>query len=193
MQRSRKLVVCSAVLGGSLVFYGCSSNSGNSTATAPEPNATGSANRAKLSSAEGDFVQRAAMDSRAEVELGNVAQQNASSDAVKQFGQRMVQDHSKASKELERLVSKKGIALSKTVDEDQRTDAVKFSKLSGPNFDRAYMREMVDDHKKTLEEFQRQAESAQDPDVRSFAVNSLPNLQDHLRQAQEVMSSLRKK
>jgi putative membrane protein len=133
------------------------------------------------------------MDSRAEVELGNVAQQNASSDAVKQFGQRMVQDHSKASKELERLVSKKGIALSKTVDEDQRTDAVKFSKLSGPNFDRAYMREMVDDHKKTLEEFQRQAESAQDPDVRSFAVNSLPNLQDHLRQAQEVMSSLRKK
>ncbi len=193
MQRSRKLVVCSAVLGGSLVFYGCSSNSGNSTATAPEPNATGSANRAKLSSAEGDFVQRAAMDSRAEVELGNVAQQNASSDAVKQFGQRMVQDHSKASKELERLVSKKGIALSKTVDEEQRTDAVKFSKLSGPNFDRAYMREMVDDHKKTLEEFQHQADNAQDPDVRSFAVNSLPNLQDHLRQAQEVMSSLRKK
>jgi putative membrane protein len=133
------------------------------------------------------------MDSRAEVELGNVAQQNASSDAVKQFGQRMVQDHSKASKELERLVSKKGIALSKTVDEEQRTDAVKFSKLSGPNFDRAYMREMVDDHKKTLEEFQHQADNAQDPDVRSFAVNSLPNLQDHLRQAQEVMSSLRKK
>ena len=193
MQRSRKLVVCSAVLGGSLVFYGCSSNSGNSTATAPEPNATGSANRAKLSSAEGDFVQRAAMDSRAEVELGNVAQQNASSDAVKQFGQRMVQDHSKASKELERLVSKKGIALSKTVDEEQRTDAVKFSKLSGPNFDRAYMREMVDDHKKTLEEFQGQADSAQDPDVRAFAMNSLPNLQDHLRQAQEVMRSLRKK
>jgi putative membrane protein len=193
MKHSRKLVVCSAVLGGSLVFYGCSSNSANSTATAPEPNASGSANRAKLSPAEGDFVQRAAMDSRAEVELGNVAQQNASSDAVKQFGQRMVQDHSKASKELERLVSKKGIALSKTVDEEQRTDAVKFSKISGPNFDLAYMREMVDDHKKTLEEFQHQADSAQDPDVRSFAVNSLPNLQDHLRQAQEVMSSLRKK
>jgi putative membrane protein len=133
------------------------------------------------------------MDSRAEVELGNVAQQNASSEAVKQFGQRMVQDHSKAGKELERLVSKKGIVLSKTVDEDQRTDAVKFSKLSGSNFDRAYMREMVDDHKKTLEEFQRQADSAQDPDVRSFAANSLPNLQDHLRQAQEVMTSLGRK
>jgi len=130
------------------------------------------------------------MDSKAEIELGNVAQHNASGDAVKQFAQRMVQDHGKVSQDLERLASSKNIALTQTVNEEQRKNSARLSKLSGAKFDREYMQAMVEDHQKAVDQFQREANNAQDPDLKSFVSNTLPTLQEHLRQAQEVSNSL---
>jgi len=62
----------------------------------------------------------------------------------------------------------------------------RLSKLSGEEFDRAYMVDMLKDHKKDVADFQRESKSAKDPDVKNFASQTLPTLQEHLKQAQSV-------
>ena len=125
-----------------------------------------------------------------EVELGRVAAQKGMSDSVKQFGQRMVDDHSKANTELTTLASSKGITLPTALDDKHRKDVTKLSAMSGAEFDRAYMKMMVSDHKKDVSEFEKQSTKATDPDVKAFATNTLPTLKDHLQQATTIESSV---
>jgi len=101
-----------------------------------------------------NFIMKAAKGGREEVELGQLAQGKASSDAVKQFGQRMVEDHGSANKELMDLASSKGVQLD---EKAARKDPMlgKLSKLQGQAFDREYVKEMVKDHKQDVAEFRR--------------------------------------
>jgi putative membrane protein len=188
LKRSTKLIACAAVLSGSLTFYGCG-KSQTSTTAQENPSGTGSANRTSpsgtLSSDDADFVQKAAKGGLAEVELGRLAQQKGASDVVKQFGQRMEQDHSKANQELQQLAFSKGVTLPQSLDEKDAAERDRLSKLSGREFDAAYMLDMVKDHMEDVSEFQREANKGQDLDVKAFASKMLPILQDHLRMAEQ--------
>jgi putative membrane protein len=104
----------------------------------------------------------------------------------------MVQDHTKINQDLQRLASSKGVTLPSALDDKHRNTVDRLSKLNGKDFDREYMHEMVRDHKEDVAEFQREAESAQDPDVKAFATNYLPTLQDHLRMAEEIEKKVSK-
>ena len=138
-------------------------------------------------SADRTFASKAAMGGQAEVELGKLAQERASNDAVRQFGQRMATDHGKANAELMQMAKIKNLSLSTTeLDSRHRQLRDKLAKLSGNAFDRAYMSEMVKDHKKDVAEFKKQAERGKDPELKSWASQKLPTLQEHLRMAQEV-------
>jgi putative membrane protein len=195
MKNSRKLLFGVIVVAGSLGFYACSRNSQKTASNSPnssDTSATGSANRVSLPSSDADFVQKAAIGGMAEVEMGNLANQRAASDDVKQFGQRMVQDHTKINQDLQRLASSKGVTLPSALDDKHRNTVDRLSKLNGKDFDREYIHEMVRDHKEDVAEFQREAESAQDPDVKAFATNYLPTLQDHLRMAEEIEKKVSK-
>ena len=195
MKRSYKLIACAAILSGVLGIQGCGSRT-NTSETAqvnPNPDATGSANRTtpSLSAADSEFVQKAAEGGLTEVELGRLAQQNASSDAVKQFGQRMEQDHTKANQDLQQVASSKGITLPQSINDKHAAEKDRLAKLSGKRFDSEYMKEMVKDHKEDVAEFQREANNAQDPDVKAFGARTLPTLQDHLRMAQDVEKTVK--
>src|SRR6185503_11239870 len=110
-----------------------------------------------LSSSDQKFVMEAAHGGMLEVELGRMAVDKASNADVKQFGQRMVDDHSKAGDELMQLASQKGITLSSDDHKGMaKGQAVKdkLSKLSGADFDREYMDMMVKDHVKDVKEFE---------------------------------------
>ncbi|MCU1274495.1 MAG: outer membrane protein, partial [Bryobacterales bacterium] len=190
MKRSTKLIACAAVVSGSLAFYGCGKSQTSTTAqenpgSAASP--SGSANRTNpsgtLSSNDADFIRKAAKGGLAEVELGRLAQQKAASDVVKRFGQRMEQDHSKANQELQQLASSKGATVPQSLDDKDAAERDRLSKLSGGEFDAAYMREMVKDHLEDVSEFQRETNNGQDLDVKAFASKMLPILQDHLRMA----------
>ena len=188
MKRSIKLFACAALLSGSLAFYGCGRS--ETTTTAQEsPSSTGSANRVNpagnLSSADADFVKKAAKGGLAEVELGLLAQQRGASDAVRQFGRRMVHDHSDANQELQRLASSKGIQIPQSLDEKDAAERDRLSKLSGREFDAAYIRNMLKDHKEDVAEFESTAKKANDADVKAFASKTLPTLQEHLRMAEQ--------
>ena len=169
---------------------GGSAGAGTSGSSASGSNANGG----KHSLARGDrkFVEEAAAGGMAEVAMGNVAQQKAGNDAVKQFGSRMVTDHTKANDELKSIASNKGIELPSSPTKGQQRDIEKMGKKSGADFDKDYMKHMVSDHKKDVKEFQKEAKSGKDPELQAFAQKTLPILQEHLQQAQTVNDQVKK-
>lgn len=149
-----------------------SSNSGSSSA--------------KLSAADKMFVKKAAQGGMAEVELGQLATQKAQSDDVKKFGQRMVDDHTKANDQLKQIASQEGVQVPTSLDAKDQALKDHLSKLSGEQFDRMYMQHMVQDHRQDIAEFQKEANSGKDQSVKDFASQTLPTLQSHLKEAQQV-------
>ena len=143
-----------------------------------------SANGSSLAHADAKFVEKAAKGGLAEVQLGQLAAQKAQSDDVKKFAQRMVDDHGKANDELKKVAEGKNIMLPTALDKKDQKLLDKLGKLDGARFDREYMEHMVKDHKKDVKEFQHEAKHGKDADVKGFAENTLPTLQDHLQLAQ---------
>jgi len=132
------------------------------------------------------------MDGLAEVELGRLASQNASSPDVKRFAQRMVDDHSKASDELKGLASQKDVALATKLDDQHRAVQQKLAQLKGAAFDQAYMAHMATAHLKAVALFQEEAKTGKDADVKAWAAKMLPTLQEHLKVASSLSASLGK-
>lgn len=139
-----------------------------------------------LSTRDKNFIMEAAIGGMAEVELGRLATQRGSSDAVKQFGQKMVDDHSSANTELTQLANSKGVNVPAELDAKHKADVAKFSKLSGAAFDKAYSKAMLDDHNKDVAAFERQSTSGTDPDLKAFAAKTLPTLKSHLDMAKAL-------
>ena len=142
-----------------------------------------------VSSGDRKFIEKAAQGGLAEVQLGKLAADKASAAEVKQFGQRMVDDHGKANDQLKALATSKGVNVSTELDRSTRREMDKLSKLSGAAFDREYMKHMVADHKKDVSEFKSEAKRAKDADVRQFAASTLPTLEQHLSLAQETQKA----
>jgi putative membrane protein len=132
------------------------------------------------------FVKDAAAGGMEEVELGKLAVAKASNPEVKSFGQKMVDDHSKANDQLSQLASQKGIKLPKGDSMMAKHDSAKLAKLKGAKFDKAYMDMMVMDHKKDVAEFEHAAKGAKDADIKSWASTTLPTLQEHWKMAQDI-------
>jgi len=141
--------------------------------------------------ADRTFVTKAAQGGLAEVELGNLAAQKASSDEVKRFGQHMVDDHTKANDELKSIAAAKGETVPGSIDAKDMALKNHLSSLTGAAFDKAYMEDMVKDHKADVAEFQKEADHGTDPEVKAFAQKTLPTLQQHLQMAQDTLNNLK--
>lgn len=139
-----------------------------------------------MTGADKKFMMEAADGGMAEVALGQLATQNGASDEVKQFGQHMVDDHSKANDELKTLASQKGVMLPMEVSARHKKEMDRLSNLSGAAFDKAYMSLMVQDHVKDVAAFDRQAHHAKDADLRAWAAKTLPTLREHLQMARDI-------
>jgi putative membrane protein len=140
--------------------------------------------------ADKTFVHEAAVGGMAEVELGNLAKEKASSADVKQFGERMATDHGKANDELKQWAQKNNVTLPADVDAKHKALKDRLSKLSGDAFDKAYMREMVTDHQKDVAAFRKASQTAKNADLKAWAGQTLPTLEDHLKQARETASKV---
>ncbi len=149
------------------------------------------AQNAKLPGDERKFMENAAIDGMAEVEMGRMAASKATDAQVKQFAQRMVTDHSKAGDELKKLASTKGVQLPASVDKKHQKEMDDFQKKDAKKFDRDYMEMMVKEHRKDVSEFEKQSRSAKDPDVKAFASKTLPTLKEHLAMAQQIEAAVK--
>lgn len=132
------------------------------------------------------FVTKAGSGNMAEVELGKLAQEKGTSDQVKSFAQRMVTDHTKANDELKTIAQNKNITLPSDLDSHDKALRVRLSKLSGPQFDHAYIQAMVTDHRKVVNEFRHESQMGKDPEVKAFASKTLPTIEEHLKLAQDA-------
>jgi len=146
----------------------------------------GDAASGKLSAADAKFVHEAAIGGMAEVSLGKLAAEKATNPDVKQFGQRMVDDHSKANDELKTYASQKGVTLPADVDSAHKATEARLSKLSGEAFDKAFMADMVKDHDKDVAAFKHASTAANDADLKAWASKTLPTLQEHQTMAKSV-------
>jgi putative membrane protein len=176
---------------GAMAQTGTAANSGSS-ANAPSTSAGTSAQATKLSHGDRKFMTEAAQGGMAEVQLGQLATQKAQSDQVKQFGQKMVDDHTKANDQLKQIAASKGVTLPTDLDSKHKREMERLSKLSGAEFDREYMKHMVSDHKKDVSDFKKEAKSAKDADLKSFASSTEPTLEQHLQLAQSTDAAVRK-
>ncbi len=136
------------------------------------------------------FSSAAAQGGLTEVELGRLAVQRGSNPAVKSFGQQVIEDHSRANSELKTIATRKNIALPTDLNSDQKATMDKLSKLSGSEFDKEYMSDMVKDHEADAKEFESQANKGTDADIKAFAAKTLPMIQRHLQLARDVANQV---
>lgn len=143
---------------------------------------------AEVGVADQAFAMMAAEGGHAEVELAKLAENRASSTGLKQFAQRLVQDHTKANQELMALAKNKDMDLPDEPDDTHEALAKLFSRLEGGQFDREFLSYQLMHHEKDVAAFSVQAKEGQDADLKAFAAKQLPVLQEHLKQVRQLMT-----
>lgn len=142
--------------------------------------------------ADASFATTAAEGGILEVQLGELAQTNATSPKVKEFGKTMMDDHSKGNEELKTLAQSKKIVLPATLGEANMKVYNDLREKKGNEFDRAYMELMVKDHEDDIKEFRHESEKGEDADIKAWAAGKLPMLEHHLQMAQETQKWVKK-
>jgi len=146
--------------------------------------------RKMMNSADTHFAVKAAQGGMAEVKLGQLAAEKASSPDVKAFGQQMVDDHTKANDQLKSIAKDEGITLPGDVNQKQQAMYDRLSKLSGADFDRQYVKGMVMDHQEDVKDFRKEANAGKDEKIKSFASQTLPVLEQHLDKIKNIQSKM---
>ena len=141
---------------------------------------------AALSSADREFAMKAASGGLAEVQAAQLAAQRATSPQLKQFAQRMITDHTAANTELQQIAKQAHIDLPPQPTRKDAAEEQKLRGLNGAAFDQAFAQGQLQDHRETVELFQKEASSAQDPALKAFAQKTLPTLQQHLQMAEAL-------
>ena len=136
------------------------------------------------------FMNKAAEGGMAEVRMGQLAQQNARSQQVKDFGSRMVTDHTAAGDKLKQVAGEQNVTLPNQLSAKDQAMLDRMSKLHGAAFDKAYMHDMVQDHETDVAEFKREEKTAKDPQLKDWVSSTLPTLEDHLAEAKKVAASI---
>jgi putative membrane protein len=138
-----------------------------------------------LSEDDRDFIEEAAKGGHAEVAMGKSAAESKNP-AVSAFGKRMVEEHGRMNDELAALAKRKGVEPPASPDLGSQAKGAAMDVLPGKTFDSQYVSSQLDDHKETLELFQREAQEGQDPDLRAFAAEGVPIIQKHISQLEEL-------
>lgn len=137
------------------------------------------------------FLTEAASGGMAEVELGKIASAKAQNPEVKKFAEMMVTDHSKANDELKALAAKKNVTLPTAPLAKHQSVIQKLQGMSGAEFDKAYVDDMLEDHEKDVAEFEKQSQSNPDADVKAFAAKTLPTLKKHLEAIKSIHAKMK--
>jgi putative membrane protein len=151
------------------VWTGCRDND-------PEPNT--------LTSQE--FMQRAAASDVFEIQTGQMATQEAQTQEVQQFGQQLVADHTQSSTMLRNLADQKNIALPDSMNQEQMVIRNNLRNQSGVAFDREFINAQVQAHEEAVDLYEQATREVTDQDVRGFAQQVLPKLQQHLDLARQL-------
>lgn len=185
------LVLCAASVLGVVKISSAADSSTAYTGMPANATASNTGNQHNVPVTTETFLVKAVQDGLAEVELGKIAVQRGSSDRVKNFGQKMVDDHGKANTELAQIAAAKGVTLPQQMASRHKKLATRLSKLTGAGFDREYLRHQIKDHNRAIAMFSAMAQNGKDADLKSFATKTLPTLKDHQDAATHIAEQLR--
>jgi putative membrane protein len=138
------------------------------------------------SRADADFLVNAASGAMMEVQLGELAQTNARNQRVKRFGSMMIKDHGEGIEKLKAMASSKNVTLPDSISRRQQKEIDDLKKMKGTAFDQAYIDLMIDDHKKDIREFEREATGGTNEAIKSLASDNLKMLHTHLDSATNI-------
>ena len=132
------------------------------------------------------FVRKALQGGLTEVQLGQLTLQKSDNSQVKEFAQRMVDDHTKLGEQMKPIAQQLGVGVPDQPSKKDRQLIAKMQALSGSAYDQAYIKDMVKDHKQDLSEFQTEASSGQDQTVKDAATQGSKVIAEHLQMAQQL-------
>jgi putative membrane protein len=138
-----------------------------------------------------DFVDEAAQGNLFQVKAGQVAQQKAMADDVKQLGKRLADDHTAVNGRLQQLAQQKGLNLPQQLDKKHQEKIDSLAKKTGADFDKTYLEDVIDTHKKDIDIFDKAAKDAKDADIKGFAATTVTTLRDHLTTAQSMKDHMK--
>ena len=141
-----------------------------------------------LNAVDRQFIVKAAQSDMTEIKTSQLALQRSRDSKIREFAQMMITQHTQSSSKLKPIASQKGVKLPTTLGADNTALLTQLTKLSGVEFDRAYMKGQAQGHSKTQAVYQKELKQGQDPDAQAFASQILPIVQDHLRMADELLA-----
>jgi putative membrane protein len=143
----------------------------------------------KIPGTDAVFIKKAAEAGMAEVEIGKVAEKNGQREDVKTFASHMIKDHGKANENLKSVASKMNVTLPDKLRPKRQFKIDKISKMSGTDFDNAYIIVMVQDHVNTIAGFEKARAQVSNEDLKKFIDDTLPVLKEHLEMAKKMQSA----
>jgi putative membrane protein len=140
---------------------------------------------------DAEFVVDAATDGMFEVQAAELAKTNAASPKVKELAEHMIRDHSKANEELKKIAAKKNITIPTKLSDKRQKDFDELTKLKGADFDKAYAKRMVKDHKDAIDLFKDEADKGKDGELKGWASTKISVLQHHLEMAEAAQNQVK--
>jgi putative membrane protein len=144
------------------------------------------ANAKKVARGDRKFMQDAAEGGLFEVQSGQLAANKASDDKVKQFANKLVEDHQSANNELVQMANTKGLELPAAPSRSQRREIEKLGKESGSKFDQDFAKAEIKDHEQDIKKFEKASGKVKDPDLKAWIDKTLPHLREHLAMAKDL-------
>ena len=135
------------------------------------------------------FIRAAAEGNAAEIGLAEVAVRKAQNPQVRDYAQQLIRDHEQSNGELQQLAVTRGITWPVAIKKSDARMLDKYENMNGADFDRSVMNHWVKDHREDIKEYDKAAKHAQDPQVKQFAISTLPTLRQHLSRAEAITSS----
>lgn len=187
MKYLRAATIAGGVLAAGMAFAQTTPQSAPPSAPVPAGGSAG-----KLSAADQQFVDSAAIGGLYEVEAGRIAEKS-SNPQVKQFGARMVRDHSAADAKLKKIVTAEGGTAPQQLDQAHQQDLDHLRSLHGNEFAQTYMQEMVKDHDTDAQDFGKAAQSLDNPQLKTFAEQTLKIVEAHDKMAHQITDKMASK
>jgi len=194
----KKITYLFAVAAMAFTFQACNHGAKDAKETADSLNKTkdtttnaAATGGIAVNSDDAKFATTAAVGGMAEVALGKLALTKTSNAQIKDFANMMITDHGAANTELMKIASEKNITLPTEPDSAHLKKADELGKLSGKDFDKAYVDAMIDGHKKTLDLMNNEAKNGADTALKAFAAKTAPTVQKHLDAINKIHDSMK--
>lgn len=142
-----------------------------------------------LAAADAQFIQDAAQGGMAEVQMAQVAQTASRNPKVKAYASQMISDHTPNNDQLKQLATTKGATVPTALNDMQTQQLSALQNEKGRKFDHDYIADQVQDHATMLAMFQTEAQSGTDPDLKAFAAQTVPVIQNHLDEAKKLQTT----